>query len=127
MLYFSMVQWKSETSQSKFIIFLKLTTQLLSFLHWRYGHRRMQRRKFQFPFSSPFNLTLYYQHNFSFLFFLSLCRLSPSQRKCRLTQENEELLNSAVYSFNLCRTECRFRMALKECQCVPFFYRNPGI
>lgn len=54
-------------------------------------------------------------------------RLSPSQRKCRLTAESEELLTSSVYSFNLCRSECRFNMALKECKCVPYFYRNLGM
>ncbi|CRL03774.1 CLUMA_CG016550, isoform A [Clunio marinus] len=50
--------------------------------------------------------------------------LKPSQRKCNLENEADELLTSSVYSFNLCRSQCRFRMALKECNCIPFFYRN---
>ncbi|KAG5678862.1 hypothetical protein PVAND_008493 [Polypedilum vanderplanki] len=51
-------------------------------------------------------------------------KLSPSQRNCRLETESEELLTSTIYSFNLCRSQCRFKMALKECKCVPYFYRN---
>lgn len=53
--------------------------------------------------------------------------LSPSQRKCRLEYESEPLLASSVYSFNLCRSQCRFKMALKECGCIPYFYRSIGI
>lgn len=52
--------------------------------------------------------------------------MSPSQRKCRLEHESDVLLTSSVYSFNLCRSQCRFMMALKECGCVPYFYRNTG-
>ncbi|CAG9801149.1 unnamed protein product [Chironomus riparius] len=50
--------------------------------------------------------------------------LKPSQRNCRLDNESEELLTSAIYSFNLCRSQCRFKMALKECKCIPWFYRS---
>lgn len=53
-------------------------------------------------------------------------RLKPSQRNCRLGYESETLLTSSVYSFNLCRSQCRFKIALKECGCIPYFYRNIG-
>lgn len=50
--------------------------------------------------------------------------LSITQRKCRLDTEAETLKTSPIYSFNLCRSECRFRMAIKECGCIPYFYRS---
>jgi acid-sensing ion channel, other len=50
--------------------------------------------------------------------------LKPSQRNCRLENESEELLSSSVYSYNLCRSECRFKISLKKCNCIPYFYRN---
>jgi amiloride-sensitive sodium channel len=52
--------------------------------------------------------------------------LKPRQRKCRLEHEAEPLDASPVYSYNLCRSQCRFRMAMKECGCIPYFYRNIG-
>ncbi|XP_059610139.1 pickpocket protein 11 [Phlebotomus argentipes] len=48
--------------------------------------------------------------------------LSVSQRRCRFPDEADGLQFSAVYSLNLCRMECRIRMALEVCQCVPHFY-----
>lgn len=47
-------------------------------------------------------------------------------RKCRLEHEAEPLAASPIYSYNLCRSQCRFRMAMKECGCIPYFYRNVG-
>lgn len=39
--------------------------------------------------------------------------LKPSQRKCRLEHEAQPLIASPIYSYNLCRSQCRFRIALK--------------
>lgn len=55
-----------------------------------------------------------------------LGRLKPSQRKCRLEHEAEPLISSSVYSYNLCRSQCRFRIALRDCGCIPYFYRSVG-
>ncbi|XP_055609428.1 uncharacterized protein LOC129756544 [Uranotaenia lowii] len=52
--------------------------------------------------------------------------LSVSQRKCRFTHEAEVLQFSPVYSYNLCRIECRMRLAARICGCIPHFYRNNG-
>uniref|UniRef100_A0A182V6Z7 Uncharacterized protein n=1 Tax=Anopheles merus TaxID=30066 RepID=A0A182V6Z7_ANOME len=52
--------------------------------------------------------------------------LSISQRQCRFTHEDEILLFSPVYSYNLCRIECRMKFAFKLCGCVPHFYRPVG-
>ncbi|XP_062557136.1 uncharacterized protein LOC134221994 [Armigeres subalbatus] len=53
--------------------------------------------------------------------------LSVSQRKCRFTHEADVLHFSPVYSYNLCRIECRMRLAMKICGCVPHFYRHVAI
>ncbi|XP_055691219.1 pickpocket protein 11 [Lutzomyia longipalpis] len=50
--------------------------------------------------------------------------LSVSQRRCRFTDEAGNMEFSPVYSFNLCRVECRIRIALDVCQCIPHFYRS---
>uniref|UniRef100_A0A182MVG2 Pickpocket n=1 Tax=Anopheles culicifacies TaxID=139723 RepID=A0A182MVG2_9DIPT len=52
--------------------------------------------------------------------------LSISQRQCRFTHEGESLMFSPVYSYNLCRIECRMKFAFKVCGCVPHFYRPIG-
>lgn len=52
--------------------------------------------------------------------------LKVSQRKCRFTEEAHDLVTSSVYSFIICRSECRLRLALKLCNCVPYFYRRRG-
>ncbi|XP_058119454.1 uncharacterized protein LOC131284777 [Anopheles ziemanni] len=52
--------------------------------------------------------------------------LSVRQRQCRFTHEGELLLFSPVYSYNLCRIECRMKLAFKLCGCVPHFYRPIG-
>ncbi|KAL9697993.1 hypothetical protein quinque_001434 [Culex quinquefasciatus] len=52
--------------------------------------------------------------------------LSISQRKCRFTHEADILQFSPVYSYNLCRIECRMKLAVRFCGCVPHFYRNIG-
>ncbi|OWR48797.1 hypothetical protein KGM_210227 [Danaus plexippus plexippus] len=50
-------------------------------------------------------------------------RLSVGQRRCRFLHENS-LKHNSVYTYNMCRMECRLRLCLKYCKCVPFFYRN---
>lgn len=52
--------------------------------------------------------------------------LRVSQRKCRFTNEEETLIWNPVYSFGLCRMECRMRFSLKYCGCYPHFYRDRG-
>ena len=51
--------------------------------------------------------------------------LSVSQRKCRFLEESD-LDISPVYSYNLCRMQCRVTQALQLCGCVPHFYRSKG-
>ncbi|CAH1392429.1 unnamed protein product [Nezara viridula] len=48
--------------------------------------------------------------------------LSIQQRKCRLPRESN-LLTSPVYSYNLCRMECRIKECYGLCKCIPYFYR----
>ncbi|CAG9559483.1 unnamed protein product [Danaus chrysippus] len=50
-------------------------------------------------------------------------KLSVAQRRCRFLHENS-LKHNSVYTYNMCRMECRLRLCLKYCKCVPFFYRN---
>ncbi|XP_068631471.1 sodium channel protein Nach-like [Battus philenor] len=50
-------------------------------------------------------------------------RLSVGQRRCRFPHENI-LKHNAVYSYTLCRMECRIKLCLKYCNCVPHFYRS---
>lgn len=40
--------------------------------------------------------------------------------------EDDVMIANPVYSFNLCRMECRMKMAMKYCGCIPHFYRNRG-
>ncbi|XP_055543488.1 sodium channel protein Nach, partial [Wyeomyia smithii] len=56
----------------------------------------------------------------------SVKELSISQRQCRFSFEADALEFSPIYSYNLCRIECRMRLALKYCGCIPHFYRNRG-
>nr|XP_024217628.1 pickpocket protein 11-like [Halyomorpha halys] len=49
--------------------------------------------------------------------------LSIQQRKCRLPRESN-LLSSPVYSYNLCRIECRMKECYRLCKCIPHFYRS---
>lgn len=51
--------------------------------------------------------------------------LKPSQRKCRFYYEST-LQHSPVYSYVLCRMECRITLAKKLCNCIPHFYRKLG-
>jgi hypothetical protein len=51
--------------------------------------------------------------------------LSVFQRKCRFWEESD-LDISPVYSYNLCRMQCRVTQALQLCGCVPHFYRSKG-
>lgn len=52
--------------------------------------------------------------------------LRIGQRKCKYHDESN-LLHSPVYSYVLCRIECRIKLAKKLCGCVPHFYRHLGI
>jgi hypothetical protein len=49
--------------------------------------------------------------------------LSLSQRKCRFLEESD-LQISPVYSYNLCRMQCRMDQAMLLCGCIPHFYRT---
>ncbi|XP_037868898.1 pickpocket protein 28 [Bombyx mori] len=51
--------------------------------------------------------------------------LSISQRRCRFPEENN-LLHNSIYSYTMCRMECRIRLCLKYCRCIPHFYRKIG-
>lgn len=54
-----------------------------------------------------------------------LKHLSIHQRKCRFLDESD-LSISKVYSYNLCRMECRMKLAEELCGCTPHFYRKLG-
>nr|XP_023029075.1 sodium channel protein Nach-like [Leptinotarsa decemlineata] len=49
--------------------------------------------------------------------------LRVKQRKCRFYYESK-LPHSPVYSYVLCRMECRATLAKKLCGCIPHFYRK---
>ncbi|XP_013164429.1 PREDICTED: uncharacterized protein LOC106115545 [Papilio xuthus] len=49
--------------------------------------------------------------------------LSIGQRRCRFPHENN-LKHNAIYTYTLCRMECRIKLCLKYCGCVPHFYRT---
>ncbi|KAK7863900.1 hypothetical protein R5R35_007230 [Gryllus longicercus] len=51
--------------------------------------------------------------------------LSVKQRRCRFLHESH-LEISPIYSYTFCRMQCRMRLALSICHCVPHFYRNNG-
>jgi hypothetical protein len=51
--------------------------------------------------------------------------LSVSQRKCCFLEESDVDI-SPVYSYNLCRLQCRVKQALRLCGCLPNFYRSKG-
>lgn len=50
------------------------------------------------------------------------------QKNCRLPLDYDEapLQHSPVYSYNLCKFECRIKIALKYCNCTPYYYRRLG-
>ncbi|XP_029342234.1 pickpocket protein 11-like [Acyrthosiphon pisum] len=48
--------------------------------------------------------------------------LSPKQRGCRFLDESE-LEISEIYTYNICRNQCRMDQARKLCGCVPYFYK----
>ncbi|CAH2105195.1 unnamed protein product [Euphydryas editha] len=52
-------------------------------------------------------------------------KLSVAQRRCRFPHENV-LKHNTVYSYTMCRMECRLRLCLKYCGCIPYFYRKIG-
>ncbi|XP_021929644.1 sodium channel protein Nach-like [Zootermopsis nevadensis] len=49
--------------------------------------------------------------------------LNIYQRKCRFLEESD-LQISPVYSYNLCRMQCRMEQAIRLCGCKPHFYRT---
>ncbi|XP_044729277.1 sodium channel protein Nach-like [Chrysoperla carnea] len=49
--------------------------------------------------------------------------LTIQQRKCRFIHESNLRHSPAVYSYNLCRMECRIQLCLKKCKCIPHWYR----
>ncbi|XP_017786457.1 PREDICTED: pickpocket protein 28-like [Nicrophorus vespilloides] len=51
--------------------------------------------------------------------------LNPKQRKCRFYDESN-LRHSPVYSYVLCRMECRSNLGKQLCGCIPHFYRKLG-
>ncbi|KAJ9590221.1 hypothetical protein L9F63_016671, partial [Diploptera punctata] len=51
-----------------------------------------------------------------------LRQLYPVQRNCRFQDEIENT-KSPIYSYNICKMECRKQMAKQYCDCVPFFYK----
>lgn len=52
-----------------------------------------------------------------------LYQLSPNQRKCIFEFESP-LKYFKTYSANLCMLACRMDMALKLCDCIPYFYKS---
>ncbi|XP_022190500.2 LOW QUALITY PROTEIN: sodium channel protein Nach-like [Nilaparvata lugens] len=48
--------------------------------------------------------------------------LTIAQRKCRFSDESNLKL-APVYTYKLCRMQCRMQLALQFCRCVPHFYR----
>ncbi|XP_073942332.1 sodium channel protein Nach-like [Choristoneura fumiferana] len=52
-------------------------------------------------------------------------KLTVAQRRCRFLHENV-LKHNAVYTYTMCRMECRIRLCLKYCGCIPYFYRRIG-
>lgn len=51
-----------------------------------------------------------------------LRRLNPKQRRCRFMDEPTKDMASPVYSYNLCRMNCRKKLAYELCRCAPYFY-----
>ncbi|XP_026489179.2 pickpocket protein 28-like [Vanessa tameamea] len=52
-------------------------------------------------------------------------KLSVAQRRCRFLHENI-LKHNSVYSYTMCRMECRLLLCLRYCGCIPYFYRKIG-
>lgn len=77
------------------------------------------------PYSFLYNVFIFHSLHISFLFSHGF-RLTVSQRQCRFAHESDILETSPIYSFNLCQNECRMRLALKTCNCIPHFYRSRG-
>ncbi|CAH1373761.1 unnamed protein product [Tenebrio molitor] len=50
--------------------------------------------------------------------------LSPKQRNCKFNDDPHDLKHSPVYTYNLCRIECRINLALKYCNCTPHYYKR---
>lgn len=52
-------------------------------------------------------------------------KLTPFQRRCRFMYE-PSVPHLPVYSFNLCRMQCRKELSFKLCGCAPYFYPPEG-
>ncbi|XP_053686954.1 pickpocket protein 19-like [Sabethes cyaneus] len=48
--------------------------------------------------------------------------LYVQQRRCRFPYESNLVMFPRYYSHSLCLLDCRLRLFLKYCECVPFFY-----
>lgn len=57
--------------------------------------------------------------------FTIFSRLSISQRRCRFPHESN-LKHNPIYTYTMCRMECRISLCLKYCNCIPHFYRRIG-
>lgn len=47
--------------------------------------------------------------------------LSLNQRKCQFVQE-DSLSIRPIYTYNLCRMDCRMKLCYTLCSCIPHFY-----
>lgn len=56
----------------------------------------------------------------------SIRHLSPSKRGCAFDEDNS-LEFTQKYSYNQCLSECRFKVILKECKCIPFHFPHRGL
>lgn len=46
----------------------------------------------------------------------------PKNRKCKFGYENEGIYSSHIYSYNLCRIDCRIKLCMQYCNCTPYYY-----
>ncbi|VEN34953.1 unnamed protein product, partial [Callosobruchus maculatus] len=51
-------------------------------------------------------------------------KLSIGQRYCKLNSETQGLVHSPVYSYSMCRTDCRIQICHSHCDCTPYYYRR---
>jgi len=113
-------------------MYLKLFFTFQNKLHCEHVLQVYLHNAFEMPDSSSHPMDLKYLHQLT-VKVISLNihstedvrSLSVSQRKCRFLEESD-LDISPVYSYNLCRMQCRVTLALQLCGCVPHFYRTKG-
>ncbi|XP_050087150.1 sodium channel protein Nach [Anopheles aquasalis] len=102
---------------------IKLENSYEVFFHGSMEVAEISKRHYSFPESYYTTVEL---HALEILTSPNARELSVSQRQCRFTHEGDTLVFSPVYSYNLCRIECRMKLAYKLCGCVPHFYRPVG-